>query len=254
MPGRVSTPSDPSLEPEDWQQIWRRLKKLCLVTQRANSRLIFVTARPDDIFGDAVTFARYKDDIYRRKRYLDIESFSSFVSISDVTHPASQSTELRIQWGACLLHLNQSESEGRNTRSRVSTRSSSSSYARSVRIAAASSGPSGGNRYGCGDQCATEDMDELWKYVRGEPDQADIKRSWECKGVLKAVDQFLEATFNQTVEQCALCTEVGFQVVPHRLGGFRQPQTLVCDGCIDSKSPRRVVCDGKEINKLRGRP
>ena len=55
--------SDPSLEPEDWQQIWRRLKKLCLVTQRANSRLIFVTARPDDIFGDAVTFARYKNDI-----------------------------------------------------------------------------------------------------------------------------------------------------------------------------------------------
>ena len=89
-----------------------------------------------------------------------------------------------------------------------------------MRIAAASSGPSGGNRYGCGDQCATEDMDELWKYVRGEPDHADIKRSWECKGVLKAVDQFLEATFNQTVEQCALCTEVGFQVVPHRLGGF----------------------------------
>ena len=39
------------------------------------------------------------------------------------------------------------------------------------------------------------------------------------------------------------------------LGGFRQPQTLVCDGCIDSKSPRRVVFDGKEeINKLRGRP
>ena len=220
MPGRVSTPSDPSLEPEDWQQIWRRLKKLCLVTQRANSRLIVVTARPDAIFGDAETFARYKDDIYRRKRYLDIEYFSSFVSISDVTHPASQSTELRIQWGACLLHLNQSVSEGRSTRSRVSTRSSSSSDARSVRIAAASSGPSGGNRYGGGDQCATEDMDELWKYVRGEPDQADIKRSWECKGVLKAVDQFLEATFNQTVEQCALCTEVGFQVVPHRLGGF----------------------------------
>ena len=254
MPGRVSTPSDPSLEPEDWQQIWRRLKKLCLVTQRANSRLIFVTARPDDIFGDAVTFVRYKVDIQRRKRYLDIESFSSFVSISDVKHPASQSNELRIQWGACLLHLNQSVSEGRSKRSRVSTRSSSSSDARSVRIAAASSGPSGGNRYGCGDQCATEDMDELWKYVRGEPDQADIKRSWECKGVLKAVDQFLEATFNQTVEQCALCTEVGFQVVPHRLGGFRQPQTLVCDRCIDSKSPRRVVCDGKEINKLRGRP
>ena len=220
MPGRVSTPSDPSLEPEDWQQIWRRIKKLCLVTQRANSRLIFVTARPDDIFGDAVTFARYKNDIQRRKRYLDIESFSSFVSISDIKHPASQSTELRIQWEACLLHLNQSESEGRNTRSRVSTRSSSSSDARSVRIAAASSGPSGGNRYGCGDQCATEDMDELWKYVRGEPDQADIKRSWECKGVLKAVDQFLEATFYQAVEQCALCTEVGFQVVPHRLGGF----------------------------------
>ena len=47
-----------------------------------------------------------------------------------------------------------------------------------------------------------------------------LSRSWECKGVLKAVDQFLEATFNQTVEQCALCTEVGFQVVPHRLGGF----------------------------------
>ena len=180
--------------------------------------------------------------------------FLSFVSISDVTHPASQSTELRIQWEACLLHLNQSESEGRRKRSRVSTRSSSSSDARSVRIAAASSGPSGGNRYGCGDQCATEDMDEPWKYVRGEPDQADIKRSWECKGVLKAVDQFLEATFNQTVEQCALCTEVGFQVVPHRLGGFRQPKTLVCDRCIDSKSPRRVVCDGKEINKLRGRP
>ena len=44
--------------------------------------------------------------------------------------------------------------------------------------------------------------------------------SWECKGVLKAVDQFLEATFYQAVEQCALCTEVGFQVVPHRLGGF----------------------------------
>ncbi len=123
-----------------------------------------------------------------------------------------------------------------------------------MRIAAASSGPSGCNRYGCGDQCATEDMDELWKYVRGEPDQADIKRSWECKGVLKAVDQFLEATFYQTVEQCALCTEVGFQVAPRRLGCFRQPQTLVCDGCIDSKSPRRVVFDGKEINKLRGRP
>ena len=233
MPGRVSTPSDPSLKPEDWQQIWRRLKNLCLVSQRANSRLRSVTARPDEIFGDAVTFARYKDDIYRRKRYLDIESFSSFVSISDVTHPASQSTELRILWGACLLHLNQSESEGRSKRSRVSTRlsssSSSSSDARSVRIAAASSGPSGGNRYGGGDQCATEDMDELWKYVRGEPDLADIKRSWECKGVLKAVDQFLEATFNQTVEQCALCTEVGFQVVPHRLGGFRQPKTLVCN-------------------------
>ena len=220
MPGRVSTPSDPSLEPEDWQQIWRRLKKLCLVTRRANSRLIFVTARPDDIFGDAVTFARYKDDIYRRKRYLDIESFSSFVSISDVTHPASQSTELRIKWEECLLHLNQKGSEGRKKRSRVSTRSSSSSDARSVRIAAASSGPSGGNRYGCGDQCTTEDMDEVWKYVRGESDHADIKRSWECKGVLKAVDQFLEATFNQTVEQCALCTEVGFQVVPHRRGGF----------------------------------
>ncbi len=113
MPGRGSTPSDPSLEPEDWQQIWRRLKNLCLVTQRNNSRLISVTARPDDIFGDAVTFARRKDDIYRRKRYLDIESFSSFVSISDVTHPASQSTELRIQWEACLLHLNQSESRDR---------------------------------------------------------------------------------------------------------------------------------------------
>ena len=196
MPGRVSTPSDPSLEPEDWQKIWRRIKKLCLVKQRANSRLIFVTARPDDIFGDAETFARYKVDIQRRKRYLDIEYFSSFVSISDVTHPASQSTELRIQWEECLLHLNQSESEGRSKRSRVSTRlsssSSSSSDARSVRIAAASSGPSGGNRYGCGDQCATEDMDELWKYVRGEPDLADIKRSWECKGVLKAVDQFLD--------------------------------------------------------------
>ena len=104
MPGRVSTPSDPSLKPEDWQQIWRRLKNLCLVSQRANSRLRSVTARPDEIFGDAVTFARYKDDIYRRKRYLDIEYFSSFVSISDVTHPASQSTELRILWGACLLH------------------------------------------------------------------------------------------------------------------------------------------------------
>ena len=103
MLGRVSTPSDPSLEPEDWQKIWRRLKKLCLVTQRANSRLIFVTARPDDIFGDAVTFARYKDDIQRRKRYLDIKSFSSFVSISDVDR--SESTELRIQWEACLLHL-----------------------------------------------------------------------------------------------------------------------------------------------------
>ena len=94
MPGRVSTPSDPSLEPEDWQQIWRRLKNLCLVTQRANSRLISVTARPDDIFGDAVTFARYKDDIYRRKRYQDIKSFSSFVSISDVDR--SESTEFRI--------------------------------------------------------------------------------------------------------------------------------------------------------------
>ena len=254
MPGRVSTPSDPSLEPEDWQKIWRRLKKLCLVTRRANSRLISVTARPDDIFGDAVTFARYKNDIQRKKQYQDIKSFSSFVSISDIKHQGSQSTELRIQWEACLLHLNQSESEGRSKRSRVSTRSSSSSYARSVRIAAASPGPSGGNGYGGGDQCATEDMDELWKYVRGEPDQADIKRSWECKGVLKAVDQFLEATFNQTVEQCALCTEVRFQVVLHRLGGFRQPKTLVCDRCIDSKSPRRVVCDGKEINKLRGRP
>ena len=187
MPGRLSTPSDPSLKPEDWQQIWRRLKNLCLVSQRANSRLRSVTARPDEIFGDAVTFAKSSD-------------------------------------------------------------------ARSVRIAAASSGPSGGNRYGCGDQCATEDMDEVWKYVPGEPDHTDIKRSWECKGVLKAVDQFLEATFYQAVEQCALCTEVGFQVVPHRLGGFRQPQTLVCDGCIDSKSPRRVVFDGKEINKLRGRP
>ena len=124
---------------------------------------------------------RYKVDIQRKKRYQDIKYFSSFVSISDVTHPASQSTELRILWGACLLHLNQSESEGRSKRSRVSTRSSSSSSsssdARSVRIAAASSGPSGGNRYGCGDQCATEDMDELWKYVRGEPDLADIKRS-----------------------------------------------------------------------------
>ena len=254
MPGRVSTPSDPSLEPEDWQKIWRRIKKLCLVTQRAKSRLISVTARPDDIFGDAVTFARRKDDICRRKRYLDIEYFSSFVSISDVTHPASQSTELRIQWEACLLHLNQKGSEGERKRSRVSTRSSSSSYARSVRIAAASPGPSGSNRYGCGDQCATEDMDELWEYVREEPDQANIKRSWECKGVLKAVDQFLDATFYQAVEQCALCTEVGFQVVPHRLGRFQQPQTLVCDRCIDSKSPRRVVCDGKEINKLRGRP
>ena len=254
MPGRLSTPSDPSLKPEDWQQIWRRLKNLCLVSQKANSRLLSVIARPDDIFVDAVTFARYKDDIYRRKRYLDIEYFCSFVSISDVTHPASQSTELRILWGACLLHLIQSESEGRSKRSRVSTRSSSSSDARSVRIAAASSGPSGGNRYGCGDQCATEDMDELWKYVRGEPDLADIKRSWECKGVLKAVDQFLEATFYQAVEQSAFCTEVGFQVVPRRLGGFRQPQTLVCYRCIDSKSPRRAVCDGKEINKLRGRP
>ena len=99
MPGRVSTPSDPSLEPEDWQKILRRLKKLCLVTQNTNSRLISVTARPDDIFGDAVTFARNKDDIQRRKRYLDIESFSSFVSISDVAHPTSQSTELRIQSG-----------------------------------------------------------------------------------------------------------------------------------------------------------
>ena len=77
-----------------------------MVTQRANSRLIFVTARPDDIFGDAATFVRYKVDIQMKKRYLDIESFSSFVSISDVTHPASQSTELRIQWEACLLHLN----------------------------------------------------------------------------------------------------------------------------------------------------
>ena len=114
------------------------------MTQRANSRLIVVTARPDAIFGDAETFARYKDDIYRGKRYLDIESFSSFVSISDIKHPASQSTELRIQWEACLLHLNQTESEGRRKRSRVSTRSSAD--ARSVRIAAASSGPSGGNR------------------------------------------------------------------------------------------------------------
>ena len=153
MPGRLSTPSDPSLEPEDWQQIWRRIKKLCLVTQRANSRLIFVTARPDAIFGDAEKFARYKNDIQKKKRYQDIKFFSSFVSISDVTHPASQSTELRILWGACILHLNQSESEGRRKRSRVSTRSSSD--ARSVRIAAASSGPSGGNRDGGGDQCAT---------------------------------------------------------------------------------------------------
>ena len=143
MPGRVSTPSDPSLEPEDWQEIWRRLKKLCLVTQRANSRLIVVTARPDAIFGDAETFARYKNDIYRRKRYQDIKSFSSFVSISDVDR--SESTELRIQWEACLLYLNQSESEGRSTRSRVLIRSSSSSDARSVRIAAASSGPSRSN-------------------------------------------------------------------------------------------------------------
>ena len=220
MPGRVSTPSDPSLEPEDWQQIWRRFKNVYLVTQRSSSRLISVTARPDDIFGDAVTFVRYKVDIQRKKRYQDIKSFSSFVSISDVTHPASQSTELRIQWEACFLHLNQSESEGRSTRSRVSTRSSSSSDARGVRIAAASSRPSGCNRYGCGDQCATEDMDELWKYVRGEPDQADIKRSWECKGVLKAVDQFLEATFYQAVEQSAFCTEVGFQVVLIGLGVF----------------------------------
>ena len=76
MPGRVSTPSDPSLEPEDWQKIWRRLKKLCLVTQRAKSRLLSVTARPDDIFGDAETFARYKVDIKRKKRYQDIKYFS----------------------------------------------------------------------------------------------------------------------------------------------------------------------------------
>ena len=73
------------------------------MTQRANSRLIFVTARPDDIFGDAVTFARYKVDIQRRKRYLDIESFSSFVSISDVDR--SESTKLRIQWEASVISV-----------------------------------------------------------------------------------------------------------------------------------------------------
>ena len=95
-------------------------------------------------------------------------------------------------------------------------------------------------------------MDELWKHVRGEPDHADLKRSWECKGVLKAVNQFLEATFNQTVEQCALCKEVGLKVVAHRLGGYGQPLTLVCDRCIDSSSSntRRVLVDGEEINKL----
>ena len=79
MPGRVSTPSDPSLEPEDWQQIWRRLKKLCLVTQRANSRLIFVTVRPDDIFGDAVTFVSTKT-IFIGRNDIQIYSLSLLLS------------------------------------------------------------------------------------------------------------------------------------------------------------------------------
>ena len=220
-----------------------------MLTQSTNSHLIFVTATPDDIFGDGVTFVRYKCDIQRRKSYRDINTFSSFVTISDIRR--IESTELRIEWEACLVHLNESESGGRSTRSRVSTRSSSSSDARSVRIAAASSGPSGGNRYGGGDQCTTENMDELWEHVRGEPDHADLKRSWECKGVLKAVNQFLVATFNQTVEQCALCKEVGFKVAARRLGGYGQPLTLVCDRCIDSSSSntRRVLVDGEEINR-----
>ena len=133
MPRRGSTSSPPSLLPEDWQAIWRRLRDLCLLTQSRNSHLIFVTAGPDEIFGDAATFARYKDDMQRRKRYGDIKTFSSFVSISDFRR--SQSTELRIQWEEYLVHLLESESGGRSTRSRRSTGSSSSSG--SVGIAAA---------------------------------------------------------------------------------------------------------------------
>ena len=98
MPRRGSS-SDPSLHPEDWQEIWRRLKDLCLLTQRTNSHLLSVTARPVDIFGDGVTFVRYKCDIQRRKSYRDIDFFSSFVSISDIDR--IESTELRIQWEPC---------------------------------------------------------------------------------------------------------------------------------------------------------
>ena len=79
-----------------------------MLTQRTNSHLIFVTATPDVIFGDGVLFVRYKCDIQRRKSYRDINTFSSFVTIADVRHLASQSTELRIQWEpmSCLLHMN----------------------------------------------------------------------------------------------------------------------------------------------------
>ena len=96
MPGRRSSSSVPSLHAEDWQKIWRRLKELCLLTQRTNSHLLSVTARPDDIFGDAVTFTMYKGDLKRKKSYRDINTFSSFVSVSDFRR--SESTELRIQW------------------------------------------------------------------------------------------------------------------------------------------------------------
>lgn len=111
--------SQPSLGHEDWQQIWGMIKDLCERTQITNPSLLSVTARPNEIFGDDLTFAKYKDDTQKRKQNRDIGTFSSFVSISDVDR--SQNTELRIQWEAYLLHLNDDESESgeRSTRARA---------------------------------------------------------------------------------------------------------------------------------------
>ena len=117
-------------------------------------------------------------------------------------------------------------------------------------VPGASSGPNGGNIYGGGDRITSKDMDELWKSVRGEPDYADLRQSWQCAGVLEAVEGFLVATFNLTVERCALCSEVGFKVTHVKLAGPRGSSTPVCDRCCDKSSGRRVIFNDVEINKL----
>lgn len=73
----------------------QRLRNICELSQINNLGLVSVkvsvTVRPDAISSDESTFAKYKDDVRRRKRFIDVVNFASYVSISDVR---SQSTEL----------------------------------------------------------------------------------------------------------------------------------------------------------------